>query len=96
MNYNEQILGPLPIDNLDGKFYQSKDKLKFVRFYDTGFREVIHRHQEYWVVSIGYKNRFTLGHKDFNSHKEAENWSNNRDDQDLWILEQIKEEFKDW
>lgn len=89
-----------------GRWFQSTNKMSFVRYFDE-YREVIHKvnhlrtdediyenGEGQWTVSIGYKdNHFQVGYKYFNTVKEAKKWADNRNDEDLWILEQTIENW---
>ena len=73
------------------RWWASKNKDSFIRFYETDFKEVLHKYDEYWTVSIGYHDEFQLGYKQFDTTREAKQWSDDRSLEDLSILEEIVE-----
>ena len=92
----EQKLGWFrPDDN--GKWWSSKNKDKFTRYFDTDFREVIHKvsgydewdqQKEGWTVSLGYKEKqFSQGYKVFDTTAEAREWADNRTEDEWEFLD---------
>lgn len=91
----DQYLGWLEPNNPEGRWFASNNKFSFLRFYDTGLREVIHKQDDGWTVSIGHEDgEFQVGYKHFDTVREAKLWADNRDDYDLTLLEQITDIIK--
>lgn len=92
----ERILGPIAFDNPDGRWFAAKHKFGFVRYYDQGYREVIHKHDGEWKVSLARgDHEFSLGYKGFETTREAKEWADNRNDQELHYVECVVEKWKD-
>ena len=88
-------LGWLEPNNPEGRWFPSKHKFSFLRFYDTGFREVIHNTDDGWVVSIGHEDgEFQLGYQYFDTTREAKEWADTRGVEDLDLLSIITDDIK--
>ena len=84
----ERILGDIQQDNPEGRWLPNRGKDGFVRFYSTGIRELIHKHEEQWTVSIAYHQFFELGRERFDTTREAKHYADNRDFDALYWLEE--------
>ena len=97
---NENILGPLKDDNGEARWFASEEKDKFVRYYYSDFRELVHLttidNADYdgidydgraWTVSLGYHDYFSKGYRFFETSREAKDWADNRDDVEWYYLE---------
>ena len=92
----QQYLGYIEQSNPEGRWFASKHKGSFLRFYDTGFREVLHQKEDGWVISIAHEDgQFQLGYKYFDTTREAKHWADNRDAEDMHLLEHITNGIKD-
>ena len=99
----EELMGYFPPDNPEGRWFTSEDHTSYVRYYETGFREVIHKGtvqgdygpESGWIVSVGYmKHQFSQGPKAFSTVKEAKQWANYRDLEAIHNLRKEIDELK--
>ena len=90
MHSVEEILG-WTTRRFDGSYsswnYNKDTYGSTTRFYEDGWREVIHKRDDHWTLSIGYEDQFSVGNKQFDTVKEAKEWADNRDMDDLYYLE---------
>ena len=90
----EMILGEFEFDNPEGRWFPAKHKSSFVRFYSTGFRELIHKRDEGWTVSIACGDYFEVGTRHFETTREAKWFADNRDMDALWQLEMFADNIR--
>ena len=95
----EMIFGPAeydPLTGYDGQWRASKNKDSFIRYYSAGWREVIHKRNDHWTLSIGRGDTFfQVGYKEFDGVRQAKHWADNRDMDDFHILEQFVEMYNE-
>ena len=65
------------------------------RFYEIGFREVIHKREDgEWIVSIGYHDQFAKGQETHKDVRSAKRWADERDDEELYYLEAVVDSLR--
>ena len=92
MNELERIYGQTD-DPMAGRWFVSENH-NYVRHFDR-FREVIHKHNGNWTVSIGGPdNKFQVGIVTFDNTNEAKKWCDNRDQDELHHLELLIDSWR--
>ena len=95
----DRIYGVCSSDPSLGRWYANKDtKDSFVRYFDD-YREITHKREfgdeKGWVLSIGGPGKhFQVGNTFFNTANEAKKYADNRDEDDLFYLEQLIDSWR--
>ena len=96
MTEMEMILGFFPMDNPEGRWFTSKNKNSFVRYYDNGFREICHNHNGEWKVSLARgEHEFSLGTVGWPTAKQAKWWADNRNMDELYYIDCVVEKWRE-